>query len=268
MRLTPRPHGKARLVRWGWLAGFGLLVLPMFAASDSARADAVVTVSAAISLTDALESVAREFARAGGGAVRFNFAGSNVLSRQIVTGAPIDLFISADEAQMDVAGRAGAIDESTRIALLGNALAIVCAPAGPAIDNVRSLLNENVRRVAIGDPDAVPAGVYARLYLQRLGLWEPLRPKLVPVANVRGALTAVENGAADAAITYRTDAVGAKGVRVAVVISGDGAPRIVYPAAILARAPNRAGAARFLEFLRGAAASAIFASYKFVPLAR
>jgi molybdate transport system substrate-binding protein len=130
----------------------------------------------------------------------------------------------------------------------------------------RTLLQPVFKRIAIGDPAAVPAGVYAREYLERVGLWEALQPKLVPVSNVRAALASVENGSADAAFAYETDAVGATHARAALVISGDAAPRIVYPAAIVSRAPNRTGAEQLLTYLRSAAAAAVFARYKFVPL--
>jgi molybdate transport system substrate-binding protein len=231
-----------------------------------ARADAPVTVSAAISLTDAMEAIGRAYQAEGRGAIRFNFAGSNTLSRQIANGAPVDLFISADEAQMDLAARAGAIDVRTRIPLLGNRLAIVTMPSGPAVSEPRGLLDAAIRRIAIGDPAAVPAGTYARQYLERAGLWEALAPKMVPVSNVRAALAAVENGSADAAITYESDAAASSRARAALVISGPLAPRIVYPAAIVSAAPNRAAAERLLAYLRGPAAAAIFTRYKFVPL--
>jgi molybdate transport system substrate-binding protein len=246
------------------LAGFAALGL----LARVALADAPLTVSAAISLTDSLQAVAREYEKSGGSAVRFNFAASNVLSRQIVSGAPVDLFISADEKQMDVAADAGAIDVTTRVALLGNRLAIVTRPGGPGVSDSRALLQLDFRRIAIGDPAGVPAGVYAREYLERVGLWEALQPKLVPVSNVRAALASVENGSTDAAFIYETDAVGATNVSAALVISGDAAPRIVYPAAIVSRAPNRTAAEHLLAYLRGPAAAAIFARYKFVPLTR
>lgn len=250
----------------GVVARLATVVMAMLLAVDGARADAPVTVSAAISLTEALESIAPEYQKDGGGPVRFNFAASNVLSRQIVSGAPVDLFISADEAQMDVAARAGAIDVKTRISLLGNRLAIVTLPGSPPVNDSRALLQPMFRRIAIGDPTAVPAGAYAREYLQRVGLWDALEPKLVPVSNVRAALGAVENGSADAAITYETDAAGARKARAALIISGDAAPRIVYPAAIVSAAPNRTAAERLLAYLRSPAASVIFTRYKFVPL--
>jgi molybdate transport system substrate-binding protein len=176
------------------------------------------------------------------------------------------LFISADDKQMDLAANAGAIDVKTRIPLLGNRLAILTRPGGAPVADSRALLQPVFRRIAIGDPAAVPAGSYAREYLERVGLWDALQPKLVPVSNVRAALASVENGSADAAFTYESDAVGAGNARAALVISGPPAPRIVYPAAIVSRAPNRTGAEQLLTYLRSPAAAAIFARYKFVPL--
>jgi molybdate transport system substrate-binding protein len=244
----------------------GLAVLSTGLLAGSRAPEASVTVSAAISLTDCLEAVARVYANEGGAPVRFNFAASNVLSRQIVSGAPVDLFISADDAQMDLAARAGAIDVKTRVPLVGNRLAVVTLPGGPSIRDIRELLQPGVRRIAIGDPAAVPAGKYARDYLLRVGLWEALAAKLVPVSNVRAALGAVENGSADVAITYETDAADAHKARAALIVSGPAAPRIVYPAAVVSAAPNRPGAERLLAYLRGQAAAAIFRQHKFVPL--
>jgi molybdate transport system substrate-binding protein len=178
----------------------------------------------------------------------------------------VDLFISADESQMDVAGRAGAIDARTRVDLLGNRLAVLVRPGGPPVADARALLLPSVRRIAVGDPDGVPSGVYARQYLRGQGLWEALRPKLVPVAHVRAAVAAVENGSADAALAYETDARASERVTAVLVISGAGAPRIVYPAAIVSAARNRAAAERFLSFLRGPEAAAIFSRHGFSPL--
>jgi molybdate transport system substrate-binding protein len=223
-----------------------------------------ITVCAAISLTDALEAIAREYAAAGGGSVRFNFASSNTLARQLVNGAPADLFISADTAQMDVTALAGVIDASTRINLLANRLAIATRRGGPSIADGRDLTQPAIRRIAIGDPAAVPAGVYARRYLENLHVWEAVQDRIVPVANVRAALAALTNGSVDASIVYRSDIVGVD-VQAAIV-EGRGAPNIVYPAAIVTRSPNRAEAQRFLAYLRGAQAYKVFAAYKFTPL--
>lgn len=225
-----------------------------------------ITVSAAISLTDALEAIARAFDASIGGPVRFNFGSSNALARQIVSGAPVDVYISADEAQMDVVARAGAIDPASRVDLLENRLAVVTRAGLARVEDPRDLTRAGIRRIAIGDPAAVPAGIYARQFLQAAGLWVALQPKMVPVNNVRAALTAVESGSVDAAIVYESDAASAGSATAAFIVSGPAAPRIVYPAAIVAASRNRAAAERFLSFLRGAQAAAIFRQYKFVPL--
>lgn len=241
-------------------------LLSVLAAAPSPQTP--ITVSAAVSLTDALEAIETAYTAAGGGRVRFNFGGSNTLARQIAAGAPVDLFISADQAQMDMAERAGAIDRTTRIDLLGNRLAVV-TPRGQAkaVPDARALLQPTIRRIAIGDPAAVPAGVYARQYLERARLWDALQPRTVPVGNVRAALAAAANGSVDAAIVYESDAASSKDIDVAFVVSGADAPRIVYPAALVAASQNRQSAERFLTFLVGPEATVIFTRFKFAPLA-
>jgi molybdate transport system substrate-binding protein len=223
-----------------------------------------IVVSAAISLTDALHEIEKAYRAEGGGPVRFNFAASNVLARQITNGAPADVFISADEVQMNYAAAAGAIDPSSRRALLTNRLAIVTPRGRPAaIGDAQGLAGESIRRIAVGDPAAVPAGAYAKRYLQQLGLWDVLQPRLVPLASVRAALSAAEAGAVDAAIVYESDAAASARVRLAYVVPRDAGPAIVYPAAITTRSANRAAAARFLAYLQGPQAQAIFERFKF-----
>jgi molybdate transport system substrate-binding protein len=219
-------------------------------------------VSAAISLTDALQEVEKAYANAGGGPVRFNFGGSNVLARQIVNGAPADVFISADEAQMNYADERGAIDRASRVELLSNRLAVVTPRgSGRTIKAVNELAE--LKRIAVADPAAVPAGVYARQFLEETGVWDRIQSRLVPLGNVRAALTAAESGAADAAIIYESDAAASSRVEVSFVVTGPAAPRIVYPAALVAASKNREAAATFLAFLRGPEARTIFRKYKF-----
>jgi molybdate transport system substrate-binding protein len=126
--------------------------------------------------------------------------------------------------------------------------------AGPAI-----------RRLALGDPAAVPAGVYARTYLERAGLWPAYERRVIPTGNVRAALAAVENGSADAAIVYVTDLRRARGARTALVIPRDAAPGITYPGAVVAASRRQDAAARFLGFLESAAARAVLARHGFLP---
>jgi molybdate transport system substrate-binding protein len=210
-----------------------------------------ITVAAAVSLTDALTAAAKEYPLAGGGTIRFNFAASNVLARQIVNGAPVDVFISADPAQMDVVAAAGLLKDKSRIDLLTNRLAVVVPSDRPrTFADIRELAAPTYRRIAIGDPAAVPAGVYAKQYLEREGLWTEIAPRVVPSGSVRAALAAVESGAADAAIVYRTDARISKRATVAWLVPADRGPKIVYPAAIVRTSTEPAGSQRFIDFLR------------------
>ena len=240
-----------------------MLALILLAASFSIQEPPVV-VSAAISLSGALEEIGKAYKAQTGVDLRFNFAASNVLARQIANGAPADIFISADESQMDYAQAQRAIDPASRVRLLGNRLVVV-VPSGRTVNwtDARALLSADVKRVAIGDPAGVPAGGYAKQYLEKIGIWHSLQPKLLPLANVRAALGAVESGGAEAGLVYASDARVTPRVQVALLIDGPGAPVIVYPAAITARSKARATAAKFLQYLRSPAATAIFARHGF-----
>lgn len=226
------------------------------------QAQAPLTVSAAVSMTEALQDVAAAYRAAGGAPVSFNFAGSNVLARQIVNGAPVDVFISADEAQMEVVARAGMVVSGSFANIAGNSLVLV-ADERTTIHSISDLGNAEVRRIAIGDPAAVPAGVYTRRYLEDIGLWTRLEPKLVPTANVRAAVTAVQNGSASAAFVYATDARIAPDLKIVATIAGARAPRIVYPACVVKATRQPAAAAAFLTFLRSPAGAAILQRHGF-----
>lgn len=220
-------------------------------------------VSAAASLTDVLTGAVRRYEAETGQTVALNFAGSNVLARQIRSGAPVDLFISADEAQM-VAVEAEIVP-GTRVTLLSNGL-VVAVPSDRArrMASAADLLADDVRRIAVGEPSAVPAGVYARRYLESQGIWQALQPRLVPMGSVRLALAAVEQGAADAAIVFRTDVASSRSATSAFEVPLDEGPPISYPAAILRTGQHPDAARRFLAYLRGPEASAIFTEAGFV----
>jgi molybdate transport system substrate-binding protein len=230
-----------------------------------AQSSSPLTVSAAISLSGALEAVAAAYRVAGGTPVVFNFGGSNALARQIVNGAPVDVFISADEAQMEVVEKADLVRAGTRVPVVANRLVLV-VDSRSRVKAVTDLGVAEIRRIAIGDPVAVPAGVYARQYLERINEWTRLQPKMVPVANVRAALTAVQNGSADAAFVYATDARIAPALRVVATITGPQAPRIVYPGAVVRTSRHPQAAAKFLEFLRTPPALAILEKHGFTPV--
>ena len=248
-----------------WRATGFVLAALLWSGTASAQRQEVV-VSAAASLTDALEQIARAYEKRSGTHVILNFGPSNTLARQIAAGARVDLFVSADEAQMDVVARQ--IVQGTRVDLLANQLAIAVPDDRPAeFSSARKLTEPSIRRIAIGDPEAVPAGVYARKYLEAAGLWKAVESKLVPVGSVRLALAAVENGAADAAIVYRTDIATAKRARLAFVVPEAEGPKIAYPAAVIQGGANGAGARQLLAFLQGVEAAALFRKGGFVPLA-
>ncbi len=185
------------------------------------RADAApIVVSAAASLTDALQEIAAGWKKASGDTVTLNFGASNVLARQIVAGAPVDLFISADEAQLGLVEHAELLVPGSRVDLLGNELVIAVPADRPTpVTSPRGLALPAVRRIAVGDPAAVPAGVYARRFLEAQGLWASLQDKIVPTGTVRLALAAVDGGgdrdsharasrAASTAATIRSGRIG------------------------------------------------------------
>lgn len=232
-----------------------------------ARPDAGLLVAAAASLSVVALDLQQRYRDETGNEVRFTFGGSNTLARQIVEGAGIDAFVSADAAQMDLVERAGRLIPGTRFDLLGNRLVIV-VPAGsalPAAWPVR-LTAPEVRRVAMGDPEAVPAGVYGRRWLEAIGLWTGVVAKVVPLPSSPAALAAVREGRAQAGIVYVTDATRQAGVTVAYEVPDDQAPVIAYPAAAI-RGGRADEARRFLAFLRGPVAARLFATagFRFLP---
>lgn len=226
-----------------------------------------IRVSAAVSLTESLTRAAEVWQEQTGRRVTPNFAASNVLARQIEEGAPVDVFLSADEMQMQALVARGLIDRTSVFPLLSNRLVIVTPGDRPLpVASPAGLADPRVHRVAIGDPAAVPAGVYAKQWLERIGLWPDVQRKIVPSASVRAALAAVEAGNADAGIVYRTDARGRRGVGVSYEVPREESPRIVYPVAVVKRTKDPNGAAEFVRWLRSAEAQAIFASFGFLPV--
>lgn len=224
---------------------------------------AEITVFAAASLTNALAEIGAAHEKATGDKVRYNFAASNTLARQIEAGAPADVFFSADEAQMDTLAKKNLIDKATRKPLLGNTLVIVTAPDGPAISKVADLAGPAVKRLSLGNPQAVPAGVYAKQHLENAGLWERVQAKIVPAENVRAALAVVESGNAEAGIVYKTDAAVSKKVKVALEIPASEGPAITYPVAMVAGGGKGGSAAKFLNYLSSKKAGAVFTKHGF-----
>jgi molybdate transport system substrate-binding protein len=237
-----------------------LILLPLLQTSA-----AELHVFAAASLSDALREVAANFEKETGTKVKLNFGASNMLARQIEEGAPADVFLSADEAKMDQLAAKNLIDPATRKDLLGNSLVVVVsADSALTINSIKDLLQPGVRRLALADPQAVPAGIYAREYLSRQALFDQLRERVLPTENVRAALAAVESGNADVAILYKTDAPVSKRVRVAFQVPAVETPAINYPVAILQETKVRAEAEQFVRQLRSPAATRVFEGFGFI----
>ena len=224
-----------------------------------------VTVFAAASLTESLQEIGRNYQQQSGVRIHFNIAGSGQLSRQIQAGAPADLFFSADESKMDQLAKLQLLAETTRRSLLSNQLVVVAA-AGRSfrVSSPADLTAPAITRLAIGDPNTVPAGTYARDLLRDASIWQKLQPKLIPCMSVRAVLAAVESGNVDAGIVYRTDAAVSRKVRILWQADPESSPKISYPVAILRQSPQPAAARKFLDYLSGPEAAAVFTARGFV----
>lgn len=224
-----------------------------------------LNIFAAASLSDALKEIARTYEPATGDKLHYNLAASSALARQIKEGAPADVFFSADEAKMDDLTKAGLIAAETRRSVLSNTLVIVVnADHGATITAPADLAKPAIGRVALAEPQTVPAGIYAKEYLQKSGLWEKISARVVPTENVRACLAAVEAGNADAGIVYKTDALISKKVKIAYEITMTEGPRISYPLAVVKESKNAEAARKFAVYLSSAEARAIFTKYGFL----
>ena len=225
---------------------------------------AVLTVSAAASLNNALRDVAPLFEAAHPGTrVQFNFAASGALLQQLAQGAPVDVFVSADQQTMDQAQARGLVVAAQRHNVVANTLVVIVPAASvKAPKALAELTQAAYPRVAIGLPASVPAGRYAKAALQAAGMWAAIEARMIGVQTPRQALDYAARGEVDAAFVYATDAalMPAK-VRVAFVVPT--IQPILYPAAPLAASPNPALAQRFVEFLRAPQAQAVLARFGF-----
>ncbi|MDB5682338.1 MAG: molybdenum transporter substrate-binding protein [Sphingomonas bacterium] len=240
------------------LFGRFLFLLAAFAATSAARAEPA-TVLAAASLQESMTAAADAWAAKGHERPRLAFAGTPALARQIIAGAPADLFVSADERWADTLDRRGLLRRGSRANFLGNRLVLVV----PAADlrPLRSLRELPARigdgRLALADPQSVPAGRYARATLEQAGLWARLAPSVVQADNVRAALLLVARGTAAAGFVYATDAFVEPGVRIAGRVPAALHPPIRYVLAIPVASRNPAGAA-FRAFLLSGEGQRIF----------
>jgi len=246
-------------------------LLAVFAALPARAQDRTITVFAAASTKNAIDDVNAAFAKATGIRAVASYAASSALALQIEHGAPADVFVSADLDWMVYLTKKKLIKGHTRVDLLGNRLVLI-APSdsklnavtiGPGFDLARLAGNG---RIVTGDVRAVPAGRYAKAALVKLDLWPAVENKLAMAENVRAALELVARGEAPLGIVYETDAKIEPKVKIIGRFPADSHPPIVYPAALTATAKPEA--ARYLAFLRSAAAKAVFARYGFTYLPR
>ena len=245
------------LNRRALLSGTGATVV----AGRANAAAAPPLVLAAASLQESLTAAADVWASKGHARPVLSFAASSALARQVAAGAPADLFISADEPWMNDLQRRGLIVPQSRAAFLGNRLVLI-GSKGTRRNAAGLAAQIGSQRLALADPDSVPAGRYAKAALERLGLWARIQGNVVRGESVRAALAFVERGAAPLGIVYATDARASTRVRVVAVFPAGSHPPIRYPLAIL-KASAHPDAAAFRAFLLSSRGKAIFRRYGF-----
>jgi molybdate transport system substrate-binding protein len=228
-----------------------------------------VVVFAAASLKNALDDAAHAFERQGGAPVKISYAASSQLAKQIDSGAPADIFISADLDWMNYAQQHNLIQPAMRKDLLGNRLVLV-APAGSGVKidikpgfGLVAMLNGG--RLAMADPASVPAGKYGKAALQKLGLWDAVAPHVAGAENVRAALLYVDRKETPLGIVYATDAASDPNVEIAGAFPENTHPPIIYPVALTAASKNP-NAPKFLAFLESPAAAPAFERQGFTVL--
>ena len=240
-------------------------VLP--AAADGPAKPSLLVLAAA-SMTDALQDLGVAYTQATGIDVRFSFAASSALARQIESGAPADLYLSADQDWMDYLQGRGLIESASRRNIAGNRLVLVAAAGSslqlaiaPGFKLAEALGGQ---RLAIADPSAVPAGKYAQASLTSLGVWSTVEGHLVRAENVRAALAFVARGEVSLGIVYATDARVDPKVRIVDYFPDASHPPIRYPLALTTTA--RPEATGFLQYVAGAPGQAVFRKYGFTPV--
>ncbi len=224
-----------------------------------------VTVFAAASTTNALTDITRQFEKSQGGKVNLSFASSSTLAKQIENGAPADIFLSANPEWMDYLENKGAIIAASRFDLLSNRIVII-APSNSRLENLTVDAGLDLTRMlgkgrlAMGDPEHVPAGIYGKQALEKLGLWASVKNQVAPAKDVRAAMVLVERGETPLGVVYATDAAISTKVKTIGMFPENCHPPIIYPAALVT---ERAVAKRFLKFLHTRTADDIFQKYGF-----
>ncbi|WP_258881571.1 molybdate ABC transporter substrate-binding protein [Paenibacillus sp. sptzw28] len=222
-----------------------------------------IVISAAASLKDALTAIETKFQQSHPGThLVFNFGSSGTLQKQIEEGAPVDLFISAGQKQIDELNKQKLI-EGSGIILRNQLVLIVPKSAAGPLGDIKTLSGQAFKKIAVGEPATVPAGAYTQQSLESYGMWESLKSKLVYAKDVRQVLTYVETGNADAGFVYRTDALTSDKVAIAMPIPPDKHKPIVYVASVVKQSKHADAAGEVLNYLKSEEARAVFAGFGF-----
>ncbi|WP_257391854.1 molybdate ABC transporter substrate-binding protein [Mesobacillus jeotgali] len=223
-----------------------------------------LTVSAASSLQEALKETGDMFMKQNPDIkIVFNFGGSGSLQQQISHGAPVDLFVSAAEDQFNILMSKQLIDQKNHVKLLKNELVLITKNNNQTIRSLKSLTDQEVSRIAIGTPETVPAGMYAKQALTSLHIWNDIEQKIIPTKDVRQVLSYVESGNVEAGIVYKTDAMISDKVKVIPFQNEALHDPIIYPAGVIAGTNHQEEAIKFLNFLKGKEAMKILKKYGF-----
>ncbi len=241
-----------------------MLICAAFVGCGHTQKDSELRVFGAMSLTDALTEIGEQFTAKYSVKVSYNFAASTTLQRQIEKGASADVFISASPQQVEALATLGLLQDSSRYDVLSNRLVLVSHKNSVlSVESVERLAENAVSRIAIGQPEIVPAGTYAKEALTHLGLWEKVHPKLVFGTDVRATLAYVSAGNVDVAIVYQTDVALSKKVKALYEFPDDTHTSIVYPAVVLKDSDQKQLAQQFIAYLKTSRAIEIFEKHGF-----
>jgi molybdate transport system substrate-binding protein len=248
-----------------FLAGGSVVFSPTPVCRHAKAAQNDLTISAAISLKDALDEAKGIYEKDHPGvAIAANYGASGTLQLQIEQGAPVDVFFSAAPKQMDALEMKGLLLAGTRKDVLQNEVVLIVPKDSKlGLTSFKDLTRVDVKHVALGEPASVPAGQYAKETLTSLGIYDAVNAKAVLGKDVRQVLTYVETGDADAGIVYATDAMSSAKVTVIATAPPKSHALVIYPAAVIAATKNPAAAKAFLDFLEGPRGTAVFEKYGF-----
>ncbi|GAJ39723.1 molybdate ABC transporter substrate-binding protein [Saccharococcus caldoxylosilyticus] len=242
------------------------LIILLAGCSHANEKNTVLTVGAAASMKDVLEAIGKQYEKEHHDVtLRFTFASTGTLQKQIEQGAPIDIFVSADARTFEqLQQNKTVIAEHDRPLVYNELVLIVPKDRSSLVHSLSDLTNQSIRSVAIGIPETVPAGAYARQWLQSAGLWEKLKTKYIFTKDVRQVLTYVESQNVDGGIVYRTDALASKHVHIAAVAPPPLNKQIVYKAGVVVQSKQQKAAKQWVAYLYSKQAASFFQKYGFI----